>query len=167
MNQQTAPKLHIRITEPEDSEHLKSWLFEPGVLRWFPMFDEREVEDAVRIWVSYAKHEACFTIECDGVPCGVANLYLQPYKKLAHQSLFAIIVSEKFRNKGIGTTLLTYLIKVAKEKFNLEILHLEVYEGNPAIHLYRRMGFVQYGVETHFIRDSGEYISKIMMQKIL
>lgn len=159
--------LTIRVTKPEDAEHLKQWLFEPGVLRWFPMFDEREVDDAVKIWVSYARYEACFTIECDGVPCGVANLYLQPYKKLAHQSLFAIIVSEKFRNKGVGTALLNHLIKQAKEKFKLEILHLEVYQGNPAIHLYERMGFKQYGLETHFIRDQGEYISKIMMQKYL
>ncbi len=161
------PNMHIRLTQPEDAEHLKTWLFEPGVLRWFPMFDEREVDDAVRIWIGYAKYEACFTIEWDGVPCGIVNLYLQPYKKLAHQCLFAIIVSEKFRNKGIGTVLLSYLMKVAKEKFKIEILHLEVYEGNPAIHLYQRMGFTQYGVETHFIKDQGEYISKIMMQKYL
>ncbi len=160
--------LTIRVTDIEkDSPHLKSWLFEPGVLRWFPMFDEREVDDAVKIWVSYAKYEACFTIECDGVPCGVANLYLQPYKKLSHQCLFAIVVSEKFRNKGIGKELLTHLMKSAKEKFNIEILHLEVYEGNPAIRLYRRMGFIEYGVEKHFIRDNAEYISKIMMQKYL
>ena len=157
--------LTIRLTRPEeDAPHLKSWLMEPGILRWFPMFDEREVDDSVRIWVSYAKLEACFTAEWEGEPCGMANYYLQPYKKLAHQCLFAIIVAEKHRNKGIGTALVQELISRAKSH-KLETLHLEVYDGNPAIHLYQRMGFVQYGVEPRFIKERGEYIAKIMMQR--
>jgi putative acetyltransferase len=163
----TDSKIHIRVTQLEDAEHLKQWLFEPGVLRWFPMFDEREVDDAVKIWVSYAKYEACFTAEIDGEPCGVMNLYIQPYKKLSHQCLFAIIVSEKFRNKGVGKALLEHAMKKAKEQFKIEILHLEVYDGNPAIRLYKRMGFTQYGIEPRFIRDQGEFINKIMMQKYL
>lgn len=157
----------IRLTRPdEDTPHLKNWLMEQGVLRWFPMFDEREVDDAVRIWVSYSKLNACFTAEWDGEPCGMANYYLQPYKKLAHQCLFAIIVSEKHRNKGVGTALMQELIDRAKTH-KLEMLHLEVYDGNPAIHLYERMGFVKYGVEPRFIKERGEYISKIMMQRVL
>ncbi len=160
-------KITIRVTRPdEDAPHLKRWLSEPGVLRWFPMFDEREIDDAVRIWVGYSKLEACFTAEWGGEPCGIANYYLQPYKKLAHQCLFAIIVGEKYRNKGVGRALLNYLIQNGP-KFKLETLHLEVYDGNPAIRLYRRMGFVEYGVEPRFIKDSGQYINKIMMQKAL
>lgn len=160
-------KIRIRVTRPdEDAPHLKSWLSDPKILRWFPMFDEREIDDAVRIWVGYSKYEACFTAEWEGEPCGIVNYYLQPYKKLSHQCLLAIIVSEKYRNKGVGTALLNHLIQNAP-KFNLEILHLEVYEGNPAIHLYKRLGFVEYGIESRFIKDRGEYISKIMMQKVL
>ncbi len=160
-------ELSIRITVPEDAPHLKSWLLEPGVLRWFPMFDEREVDDAVRIWVAYAKQEACFTAEWQGEPCGMINLYLQPYKKLAHQCLFAIIVSEKHRNKGIGKALLAHIVHEAKTKFKIELLHLEVYEGNPAIRLYQRTGFTEYGREPKFIKEHGHYTNKIMMQQVL
>ncbi|MFI5334913.1 MAG: GNAT family N-acetyltransferase [Chlamydiales bacterium] len=160
-------KIRIRVTKPEeDAPHLKRWLSEPGVLRWFPMYDEREIDDAVRIWVGYSKFEACFTAEWEGEPCGIANFYLQPYKKLAHQCLFAIIVSEKHRNKGVGAALIDYLLQSAP-KFKIEILHLEVYDGNPAIRLYRRKGFVEYGVEPRFIKENGQYTSKIMMQKTL
>jgi ribosomal protein S18 acetylase RimI-like enzyme len=162
-----ANQISVRVTDPKDADLLKSWLMQPGVLRWFPMFDEREVEDAVKIWVGYSKYEACFTAEWNGEPCGMANLYLQPYKKLSHQCLFAIIVSENFRNKGVGKTLLEHIMEKAKEKFKIELLHLEVYQGNPAINLYRRMGFKEYGIEPRFIKEKGEYISKIMMQKKL
>lgn len=158
----------IRPTKPEDDAGpLKQWLMEPGVLRWFPMLDEREVDDSVRIWVSYAKHGACLTADWNNEACGMANLYIQPYKKLAHQCLFAILVSEKQRNKGVGTALLNELMKLAKEKFHIEILHLEVYKGNPAIHLYQRAGFKEYGEQPRFIKEKNEYITKIMMQRYL
>ena len=103
----------------------------------------------------------------DGVPCGIANLYLQPYKKLAHQCLFAIIVDENYRNKKVGTQLMEELMVLAKERFRFEMLHLEVYEGNPAINLYRRLGFTEYGRQRHFIKDEGGYLAKILMQKNL
>ena len=159
--------LTIRFAEESDQQYLVDWLLQPGVLEGFPLSDLREIEDAARIWLSYSKHKAVLTALWDGVPCGIANLYLQPYQKMAHQCLFAIIVDEKYRGKGVGTKLMQDLMALAKERFKLEFLHLEVYEGNPAINLYRRLGFEQYGFQRHFIKDQGRYIGKILMQKYL
>ncbi len=159
--------LTIRFGEEADQKYLVDWLLQPGVLEWFPLADLREVEDAARIWVSYHKYNAVLTSLWDGVPCGIANLYLQPYKKLAHQCLFAIIVDEKYRGKGVGAKLLRELMQLAKERFQIELLHLEVYQGNPAINLYRRLGFQEYGVQRHFVKEGGKYLSKILMQKTL
>lgn len=160
-------KLEIRFTVPEDAPLLTEWLSEPNILRWFPMIDAREIEDAVKIWIGYAKYEAAITALWDGEPCGMSTLYLQPYKKFAHQCLFSIIAKKEFRGKGVGTFLLENLMKLAKEKFRIEILHLEVYEGNPAINLYRRVGFEEFGKQDHFIKENGEYLSKTFMQKYL
>ncbi len=162
MNQE---HLQIRLGEESDQKYLVEWLLQPSVLDGFPLADLREVEDAARIWVSYTRFGAVLTALWDGVPCGIANLYIPPYKKMSHQSLFAIIVDEKFRGKGIGTKLLSDLIEIAKNQFKMEFLHLEVYEGNPARNLYERMGFVQYGIQRHFVKDEGVYKAKIMMQK--
>jgi putative acetyltransferase len=157
----------IRFGEESDQKYLVEWLLQPGVLEGFPLSDLREVEDAARIWMSYSKIKGVLTALWDGVPCGVANLYIQPYKKLSHQCLFAIIVDEKYRGKGIGKLLLEELMKLAKESFGIELLHLEVYEHNPAIRLYERMGFRQYGIHKRFLKDNGRYLSKILMQKRL
>ena len=162
MNQE---QLQIRLGEESDQKYLVEWLLQPSVLDGFPLADLREVEDAARIWLSYTRFGAVLTALWDGVPCGIANLYIQPYKKMSHQSLFAIIVDEKFRGKGVGTRLLSELIEIAKNQFKMDFLHLEVYEGNPARNLYERMGFVQYGVQRHFVKDEGVYKAKIMMQK--
>lgn len=94
--------LTIRLAVDSDQKYLVDWLLQPGVLEWFPLADLREVEDAARIWVGYNKYGAVLTALWDSVPCGIANLYLQPYKKLAHQCLFAIIVDEKVREKESG-----------------------------------------------------------------
>jgi len=159
--------VQIRKTRAEDAPYLTQWLAEPGILRWFPMIDQREIEDAVRIWMSYTKLHAGITAEVEGAPCGMANLYIQPFKKISHQCLFSIIVSEKMRGKGIGAQLIAHLKKMAKEEFRIEVLHLEVYAGNPAMRLYERSGFKEYGRHPEFLKEQGTYIDKILMQQEL
>jgi putative acetyltransferase len=157
----------IRLAVEEDQPYLVEWLLQPGTLDWFPLEGIREIEDAAKIWLSYTKFGAVLTVLVDGIPAGIANLYLQPYKKLAHQCLFAIIVDEKVRGKGVGTLLMEQLMILAKDHFKIELLHLEVYEGNPAIHLYERLGFERYGIHRRFIKENGGYKGKILMQKKL
>jgi RimJ/RimL family protein N-acetyltransferase len=157
----------IRKAVESDQKYLIEWLLQPGVLEGFPLADLREIEDAARIWVSYEKQNGVLTALWDDVPCGIANLYLQPYKKLAHQCLLAIIVDEKYRGKGVGTLLMKELFVLAKETHKIEFLHIEVYEGNPAKRLYERLGFLQYGIQRHFIKDQGKYLAKVLMQKVL
>ncbi|MDN3507587.1 MAG: GNAT family N-acetyltransferase [Simkaniaceae bacterium] len=156
----------IRNSTEADGECLSMWLDDPHVMRWFPVCDKREIDDTIRIWLGYRKQETALTIEKDGKPVGMAVLYLHPYKKIAHQALFAIIIDKNERGKGYGTLLLQAVEKRAKEK-GVSLLHLEVYEGNPAERLYARSGFVEYARHPHFIKDSGEYLTKIMMQKTI
>jgi len=159
--------LTFRFSTEEDGVHLKEWLLEPQVLRWFPMYDEREVDDAVRVWMGYNRIQATLTAESEGKPCGMALLYIQPFKKLAHTCLLSIIVKKEFRGQGVGRQLLTQLMKMAKNKFHIEILHLEVYEGNPAQHLYEKLGFKEFGVHSRFIKEEEGYLPKRFMQKRL
>jgi len=159
--------LTLRLAKEEDDVYLKKWLLDPEISRWFPMLDEPEIEDSVKIWCSYNKLNCGLTALWNNEPCGTCVLYLQPFKKLAHQCLFAIIVDDEHRGKGVGTKLLEDLIDLAKNRFSIQLLHLEVYEGNPAIHLYQRFGFTEYGKQNHFIKEDHTYISKILMQKRL
>ena len=159
--------LTFRFTGAEDAPHLAQWLMEPSILRWFPMYDAKEIDDSVRIWISYSRIHAGLTAEWDGKPCGLANLYIQPFRKLAHTCLFSIIVHKEFRGKGVGRQLIEELMKLAKTKFHIEILHLEVYEGNPAKKLYERLGFKEFGCQTRFIKEEQNYLAKIFMQKPL
>jgi RimJ/RimL family protein N-acetyltransferase len=109
----------IRPTIETDAGYLNAWLAKGDVLEWFPMTDQAEIEDATRIWMVYANLGASLTATIDHVPVGMALLYLQPLQKLAHQCLFSNLIDPYQRGKGLGTELLTALMKYGKEKFHL------------------------------------------------
>lgn len=160
-------KITVRFTEEKDKTLLESCFREENVLHWYPMDPGPEVEDCVRIWMELALKKEGITAEYEGVSCGMAVLYVSPFKKYAHQCLFAIIVAEKYRQKGVGARLIEEIKKIAKQNYHIEILHLEVYEENPAISLYKKMGFEEYGVEKRFIKEKEGYFNKVLMRQDL
>lgn len=168
IGQQPISGLDIRYTEVTDAPFLKEWLLDPGVASWFPMADAAEIEDAVHRWIAFSRYRCSLTAVMEGVPCGMATLYLQPYRKLAHQCEFGIIVAPAYRNRGIGSDLLKNLTHLAKEYFRIELLHLQVYARNPAIRLYQRFGFKEFGCQTHWIKETDNtYVGRIFMEKFI
>lgn len=66
----------------------------------------------------------------------------------------SIAVLEKYRNKGIGTALLQASLKAMKEIYGAEEVYLEVRISNePAINLYRKLGFKEVKVLKHYYAD--------------
>jgi len=162
-----SPVVQLRYTEPGDGKYLKQWLMEPEACRWFPMCDEVEIDDAVGRWISFSRYKCSLTAVVDGIPAGLTTLYLQPYRKLAHQCEFGIIVGGEARGKGVGSQLLTGVMQLAKENFRIELLHLTVYAENPAMRLYRRFGFREFGRQTHWIKEGGVYVARVFMERFL
>jgi len=162
----------IRYTVPQDGEWLHRWLMDPSVREAFPMLGSQEVDDAVRRWISFSRSRASLTVEMDGRPVGIATLYVQLYKRLVHQSEFGLIVDENYRNKGIGSYLLASLMKLAKLHFHIELLHLQVYQGNLAMRLYEKFGFREFGRQTHWIKEvedteEQKYVGRVFMERFL
>lgn len=159
--------LAIRYTEPEDAIYFKKWLQDPETLEGFPMLGEQEIEDAVIRWISFHRFKCSLTVLKNGVPCGIATLYLQPYKRVSHQCDFGIVVSKECRNQGVGSYLLNALLHLAKTKFHIEIIHLQVHEGNSAKYLYEKFGFKVFAVQEKWLKDGDRYCSRLYMQRSL
>lgn len=161
-------EVEIRYTVPEDAPFLKGWLMDPKVDPWFPMANETEIDDAVNRWIYYYRYKSSLTAVIDGTPVGIATFYPQPYKKIAHQAECSIIVDENYRNKKIGVKLMNHMIHLAKTKFNLKLLHLQVYDENPAYTFYERLGFMEFGRQSHWIIEAdGRPRGRIFMERFI
>lgn len=159
--------LEIRYTQPEDGPYLEEWLLDPDTRRWFPMCDEAEVKDSVGRWISFYRYKCSITAVNNGIPCGLATLYLQPYRHLAHQCEFGIIVGKGNRGKGVGSALLDHLMQMAKNDFSIELLHLQVYAENPAVRFYKRYGFREFGRQSRWIKENHVYVARVFMERLL
>ena len=158
----------LRYTKEEDAPFLKTWLDDADIINWFPMDLGPELDDSVRHWIGYARYNCSLTAIDNNIPCGICTLNLMPYRKLMHQCLLSIVVEKNHRSHGVGTLLLNNIIHLAKEQFKMTHLYLEVYQGNPAIHLYKRFGFKETGRQDYFVRlPDGSYIGKIIMERAL
>ena len=158
----------LRYTQEGDGAYLKDWLNDPEIINWFPMELGLELDDSVKHWISYYRFNCSLTALIRDKPCGLCTLNLLPYRKIAHQCLISIIVDKNERGKGVGSLLLNNIIHIAKEQFKMTHLYLEVYIGNPAIHLYERFGFKQVGCQDYYVRNvDGSYLGKIIMERSL
>lgn len=159
--------LSIRLSVEADIEHWKRWVADPEVLCWFPLTTEDEIDRAARYVFSFLPRRALLTAECDGQPCGIAGLVLPGYLKIMHQAEFSIIVTKSHRNLGVGSSLLRALLAAGKTWHGLSVVLLEVYEGNPARSLYKRMGFVDFGFQPRYVNVEGKFLGRHLMWKPL
>jgi len=161
------PGYDIRYTFVTDMPFLRDWLATPGMLHWFPMSEGREVEDAIQCWIGFSRFSASLTATLNGTPCGMGTLFLMPYQKVAHHCMFKIIVDPKHQRKGIGGSLLKNLKHLAKNYFHLELMHIEVFEGNPIIHLLKKYDFHEFARQERFIKENDKYFARILFESYL
>jgi RimJ/RimL family protein N-acetyltransferase len=100
---------------------------------------------------------------------GVAGLSFYTREKLRHKcTLFGMVVRENRRRQGLGTSLVSAVLEAARQRPGLQVVQLTVSEGNPAAHaLYRKLGFVDFGIEPQAVVVPGGYVSKIHMWRPL
>lgn len=161
------PGYDLRYTHLNDTPYLREWLNTKEMLHWFPMENEKEVEDAIQCWIGFCRYGSSLTAMIDDVPCAIGTLFLMPYRKVAHHCIFKIIVDPKHQRKGIGSSLLKNLKHLAKEYFRLELMHIEVFEGNPIISLLQKFDFHEFARQGHFVKENGKYLERILLESYL
>lgn len=159
--------LDIRYTYVTDTPYLRQWLEIPEVQKWFPVSEEREIADCVQCWIGFSRYSSSITATLNGVPCGMGTLFLMPYRKVAHHCLFKLIVDPKYQGKGVGTALLKNLKHLAKNYFHLELIHIEVFEGNPFISLLQKHDFHEFTRQEKFVKDHEGYHARILFESYL
>lgn len=97
--------------------------------------------------------------------CGMVGLAGRYRSKEAHNaSVVGMYVAPELARRGAGTALLDALIAQARALPQLEQLELSVTAGNlPALAIYRRCGFSEYGTMPRAIKVADRYFDKVHM----
>lgn len=157
------PGYDIRFSTLEDLSSLQEWFQDPKASDDFP-FGEKEKEDALKNWIGFSKFKASLTGMVDEVPCAIGTLFLMPYRKVAHHCSFYLIVDPKHRKKGIGTSMVRNLLNLAKTRFKLEAIHLEVYEPSPIFGILVKEGFKEIVRQEDFVKIDGGFRPRVILE---
>ncbi|TWC74824.1 RimJ/RimL family protein N-acetyltransferase [Pseudomonas sp. SJZ103] len=105
----------------------------------------------------------------DGELAGIVGLAFEPREKARHKvTLFGMYVNAAYQHKGLGRRLVEAALDEARRHPRLKVIQLTVTAGNDAAFaLYRRCGFIQYGLEPLAVRVGVDYFDKIYMWREL
>ncbi|MHC5787586.1 GNAT family N-acetyltransferase [Pseudomonas idahonensis] len=96
---------------------------------------------------------------------GIVGLAFELRDKARHKAtLFGLYVTAEQRGSGLGRQLVQHLLAEAAGYEGLRLVQLTVTAGNDAaLSVYRRCGFVQFGLEPQAVCVGEDYLDKIHM----
>ena len=142
------------VNNPEAREFLQQ-VFPIG-----DVFEEKWIESLYR---RYPQNDVVFGIEVDGSLIGTVGLHDINWTS-RHGTFGIAIWKEEYFGRGIGTEATALMLEYAFDWLNLHRVKLEVYEYNErAIHVYKKLGFVEEGRwrKQRYLR--GKYYDVILM----
>lgn len=96
---------------------------------------------------------------------GVLDFISNKRNRINHWGKFGISLHTDFQNFGIGTQMINMMIEWAKQNEQTNMICLSVHENNTrAIHLYKKLGFIEYGLLKNCIKNvDGRFTNSIEM----
>jgi ribosomal protein S18 acetylase RimI-like enzyme len=117
-----------------------------------------------RAWLD---EQATFAAEADGEAVGLIALRPFATAKFRHKGvLWCMYVRPAARGRGLATALIEAVLAEARVR-GLEQVLLTVSAGNPAEHLYARLGFEVFGREPRALKHAGRYLDEVQMVRFL
>lgn len=125
-------------------------------------FDEESGQSPVE-FAQRLEADAIFGGFCDGALCGLAGLEIPRARNKRHKGvLFGVYVCPDRRRTGFGTALVGAVIEHARAR--VEQVHAAVVvTAGPARALYRKLGFVPYGLEPRALKVGERYFDQELL----
>lgn len=154
--------MKIRPMRPAERDLLREFLYQAIFLPPGTVPPPRSVVDLPELQVYVADFgtrpgDHCLVAESDGLVVGMVwSRIMEDYGHVDnHTPSLAISLLSEYRGRGIGTQLLTTLLRLLQKEGYLRV-SLSVQKENPALHLYERVGFkiiAEKGTEYLMLRD--------------
>ena len=126
-------------------------------------WNRRQITDALTMPATHV-----LVVDADGTPipdgpepAGAPAGFVLTRHVLDEEELLLIAVVPGCRRRGIGSALIDHLFTAARTR-GITRIYLEMRRGNPAIHLYHKLGFEPIGERRNYYRmANGERIDAI------
>jgi len=102
--------------------------------------------------------------EYEGKIIGNIDLTGNHRKIMEHTAVIGMGMLHEWQHIGLGTALLSAIIKWAKNNPILELIWLQVYtENESGLNLYKKMGFTENGIIKIFFKQDDKYFHNLTM----
>ena len=158
----------IRSSEPEDAAAISALLGRVGTFEGTLQVPDVPVASRVD-FLQRADPQGCRLVAIAGSELvGMANLHIQqPSLRRNHVRGLGIAVSREWQGRGVGRKLMVRLLDWADNWGAVLRVELWVHVDNePAIALYRTLGFVEEGRHKAYALKGGQYIDSISMARL-
>jgi len=152
----------IRPAKLEDAPSLQRNCLSANTLDEVENFLKKDIEEMEK------GNKIRIVADVDGEVIGNLEIFFSRHPLTFHAAdISTVVVNPRFRRKGIATKMIESALKIAKER-KIEIVKIDVEAKNtPAVKLYTKVGFKEYGrLERGLIRN-GEYDDLILLKKDL
>jgi putative acetyltransferase len=161
-------ELEIRRVEPGDYKAVQGVYSQPRAI-WGTMQLPFPSEELWKKRLAEAGDQVYGLVACvKGEIVGHAVLNLNPgYPRRKHAASVGMAVHDKWHSRGVGTALMQALVELADKWLNLSRLELQVYTDNePALRLYKKLGFVIEGTHRKHVFRDGVYVDSHSMARV-
>lgn len=162
--------LIIRDSVREDAPALVEYLYKVSAQSDFLTFGVGEIRISVGDEEAYieacrkASNSISIVAVIDDRIVGGLNFNGGTKPRTRHAGEFGITVLQHYWGLGIGSFLMEYLIKWAKESNIIRKINLKVRSDNyRAINIYTRLGFLEEGIITREFYIKGQFYDSIVM----
>jgi len=169
----TGEDILVRYPEIGDVEEMLKYINELSKERTFIRYQgEEETLESENIYLKSrleaiknkkAVHLLAFS---NNTIIAAADIHMMD-KTEKHVGIFGISVIKDFRGKGLGKLLMKMVLNEAKSIIpDIKIVTLEVYSTNDiAKSLYKKLGFIEYGILLNGITRGGKFEDAVLMYK--
>ena len=150
----------LRPLERADADTVLSLLREPGVSRWWGVYDADKLER------DFFDQESAYTylIVAEGETAGVLQFHEETDPGYTHAGI-DITLGDRFQDRGLGTRALRRLIRYLIDERGHHRMTIDPSVHNPrAIRVYEKVGFRPVGVMRKYERNgAGEWSDGLLM----